>query len=74
MADRLIHFPPSTNILAILYNADEQVLRVEFAKSGAIYEYSDCPEDLALGFQTALSATKYLEQFIASQCPATRIA
>lgn len=71
---RLIRFPPSTNISAILYNADDQTLTVEFSKSGAIYRYDGCTEELALGFQTAMSATKYLETYIASQCSSVRIA
>lgn len=71
---RMIRFPPSTNIAAILYNADEQTLTVEFVKSGAVYQYDQVPEDLAMGFQTALSATKYLETYIASQFPSNRIA
>lgn len=70
---RMIRFPASTNIGAILYTPDTQQLQVEFSKSGAVYVYDQCPEDLAMGFQDALSATKYLETYIASQCPSTRI-
>lgn len=70
----MIRFPPSTNISSIVYDADGQQLTVEFAKSGAVYRYDGCTEEMALGFQTAMSATKYLETYIASQCASTRIA
>lgn len=69
----MIHFPPSTNVSGILYNADDQTLTVEFAKSGAVYRYDQCTEEMAMGFQSALSATKYLETYIASQCPSVRV-
>lgn len=69
----MIRFPASANINAILYTPDLQQLQVEFSKSGAVYIYDQVTEDLAMGFQEALSATKYLETYIATQCPSTRI-
>jgi len=61
-----IPFTPSRNIAAIQYDADEQLLVVEF-RSGAVYRYLGVPGDVADGFGQALSSGKYLELYVTNQ-------
>lgn len=49
----------SSNISAIGYDADNQVLEVEFT-NGAVYSYSDVPSGEYDGFMNADSKGKYL--------------
>ena len=72
MAQEIISHPPSTNVLEVVYDKDTQVLTVVFAKGGVI-EWYEVDETAAHGFETALSATKYLNGFIENQFPSQRI-
>lgn len=49
----------SSNISAIGYDTDSQVLEVEFT-NGAVYSYSGVPSDEYEGFMNADSKGKYL--------------
>lgn len=49
----------SSNIRAIQYNTQKQVLQVDF-KSGSRYHYFKVPESIVRGFRRAGSKGKYL--------------
>ena len=65
--------PPSTNISQIVYDRDSQTLTISFAKSGAVYEFYEVPEDVVEGFNQALSATKYFNAYVENSFPSQRI-
>jgi len=73
MALEPVPHTPSRNISAVLYDPEERKLVVWFAKNGRAYQYADVPEDVALGFGQALSATEYLQTFIEGSFLANRI-
>jgi len=54
---------PSSVVKTILYNPDSKQLTVVF-QSGAVYTYYDVPESVYVGFKTARSKGKYLNQYI----------
>lgn len=56
----------SSNISAIGYDIDNQILEVEFT-NGAIYSYSGVPSDEYEGFMSADSKGKYLHANIKSR-------
>jgi KTSC domain-containing protein len=72
MAQEIISHPPSTNIMEVVYDKDTQTLTILFAKGGVI-EFYEVDETSAHGFETALSATKYMNAFIENQFPSQRI-
>ncbi len=53
----------SSNIRSIGYDADSQVLEVEFL-DGAVYEYYDVPEDVHQGLMSARSHGSYLHRHV----------
>jgi KTSC domain len=74
MALRVISAPPSGNIISIQYDADAQMLLVQFQYQNSVYRYDGVNADLANGFSTALSATKYLQSSIIPISTGERIA
>ena len=72
MAARNIPFTPSTNIGQITYDPDTQTLTINFLKGG-IVEFYEVDEAAVNGFETAFSATKYMNSFIQNQFPSQRI-
>lgn len=63
-ADVVMHPVPSTNVAAVGYDPETQTLRVQFAKSGALYEYDDVPEGEYEGLRTASSVGNYFDGHI----------
>lgn len=53
---------PSNHIQGISYDPEELLLTVQFRKS--TYVYKGVPEDIATGFENALSAGSYLNEMI----------
>ena len=62
----------SSNISAIGYDADNQVLEVEFT-NGAVYSYSGVPTGECEGFMNADSKGKYLHANIKNRYPFTKL-
>lgn len=62
----------SSNILAIGYDADSEVLEVEFT-SGAVYSYSSVPIGEYEGLMNADSKGKYLHANIKGRYPYMRL-
>lgn len=62
----------SSNISAIGYDADNQVLEIEFI-SGAVYSYSDVPCGEYEGFMNADSKGKYLHANIKNRYSFTKV-
>lgn len=60
----IISAPASGNVVSVAYDPDAQKLRIQFAYQDSIYEYDGISEDLARGFSTAISATRYLNDSI----------
>ena len=72
MAIEYIRHAPSRNISQIVYDSETQTLRIEFLKGG-VMEFYEVDETSVHGFETALSATKYMNGFIENQFPSQRI-
>lgn len=62
----------SSNISAVGYDADSQVLEVEFT-NGAVYSYSGVPPGEYEGFMSADSKGKYLHANIKNHYPFIRL-
>jgi len=62
----------SSNISAIGYDADAQVLEVEFT-NGSVYSYSDVPSGEYEGFINADSKGKYLHANIKDRYPFSKL-
>ena len=72
MAIEYVQHTPSRNISQIVYDPETQTLRIEFLKGGVV-EFYEVDETAAHGFETALSATKFMNAFIENQFPSQRI-
>jgi hypothetical protein len=72
MAQEIIGHPPSTNISQIVYDKDTQTLLIQFQKGGMV-EFYEVDETSAHGFETALSATKYMNSYIENLFPSQRV-
>lgn len=68
-----ISFPPSTNVVGVEYDVDNQTLVVTFL-SGRVYAYDQVDELTANGFEKAPSAAHYLDDFIKPLYAARRLA
>ncbi len=62
----------SSNISAIGYDADSEILEVEFT-NGAVYAYSGVPSGEYQGFMNADSKGKYLHANIKSHYSVTKL-
>jgi hypothetical protein len=74
MAVTVISAPPSGNIVTVSYDADAQMLFVQFKYQSALYQYPYIDADTANGFAQALSATGYLKSAILPISTGMRIA
>ena len=72
MPQEIIGHPPSTNIAQVAYDKDIQLLTVSFVKGGVI-EFYEVDETTAHGFESALSATKYLNAYVENSFPSQRV-
>ncbi|MBO5423931.1 MAG: KTSC domain-containing protein [Lachnospiraceae bacterium] len=57
----------STNIDSVGYNADTQILTVQFKVSGQVYEYLNVPQTLYEGLMASESKGTYLNDNIRNQ-------
>lgn len=67
MADTQIEILPivgSSNLSGAGYDSETKELRIEFAKSGAVYAYFDVPDTVYQGLLDAPSAGEYFDGFI----------
>lgn len=53
----------SSNIAAIGYNAEHSIIHIEF-RSGGVYRYLDCSQELFNEFEAAESLGKFFHQKI----------
>lgn len=58
-----VKIPYSSNVSEVSYNKSTQVLIVRFV-SGRVYSYEGIDEQTARGFETSISAGRYLNSFI----------
>jgi hypothetical protein len=72
MALQSISHPPSHNIISIAWDSDDLSLLIEF-KSNRVYKYSQVPEDIAMGFASALSANDYFKSSILDMYEYSRV-
>ena len=72
MAQENIRCTPSTNIMQVLFDKDTQTLTILFRKGG-IMEFYEVDETAAHGFESALSATKYMNTYIENLFPSQRV-
>jgi hypothetical protein len=72
MAIRILSVPPSGNVISVGWDSDDMSLYVEF-KKGIVYKYHPVPEDIAMGFETSLSANQYLQLNIINQFEYVRV-
>lgn len=54
----------SSQIAQIGYDAEKQVLEIEFKGKGAVYQYSDVPKEVHTGLLAADSVGKYFNENI----------
>jgi hypothetical protein len=62
----------STDIAQIGYEADSQILEVEFL-SGGVYQYSNVPPNVLDEFMAASSKGRYFNAFVKGRYPTTRV-
>lgn len=63
----------SSNISSIGYDAESQLLEVEF-HDGSIYQYSDVPQSIYDGLMNASSHGQYMHQHIRDQYSYRKVA
>jgi hypothetical protein len=59
-----VEFPRSSNIASATYDADTEVLEIEFKRSGSVYRYFAVPQRLFEGLEKAASAGQYFSERI----------
>ena len=74
MAVSVIAAPASGNIVVVSHDSDSQQLFIQFLYMSSVYRYDGINEDLAHGFETALSATAYLKSAILPISTGVRVA
>jgi hypothetical protein len=62
----------STDIAQIGYEADSQILEVEFL-SGGVYQYSNVPPNVFDEFMAASSKGRYFNAYVKERYPTTRV-
>lgn len=62
----------SSNVRATGYDAETQVLVVEF-NDGALYRYDHVPQEVATGLEEATSVGKYLHRSVFGLYPSTKM-
>jgi len=62
----------SSNVASIGYDADAQVLEVEFV-NGGVYQYTNVPREAFDELQSAASKGSYFSQNIKNRYPYTRV-
>jgi hypothetical protein len=63
MAIRILSHPASGNIASVAWDSDDVSLTIQF-HSGRTYKYTHVPEDIAMGFESALNANQYFRDSI----------
>ena len=63
---------PSTLIRSFTYDEAAHRLEVEFV-SGALYHYSDVPEDVAAGMRRAFAKGEFFNRYIRGQYAYSRV-
>ena len=62
----------SSNVASIGYDADAQVLEIEFV-NGGVYQYMNVPREAFDELQSAASKGSYVSQNIKNRYPYTRV-